>query len=357
MFEFLKATENSELEQDIIEKETFSIARVLNKHTATKSRSERYTHIRPSSIYKIEPQDFIIGYFLGRKRQEEEFKSRLRMDFGTLAHKVIQDLLYGAGYLEGEGDQYVEQVVHCRELGIVGHLDGIIKSKGLFPVKRKAKPRLHLEIKTTNDRNYRLTNKVGDIWPEYLWQAELYQHCTGIDETLFLFLNSETYSYKCLLYRHVPDCRKMVFDKINLIWDYISRRELPVYEKFTKKEWRDAIRDVTVPTSPREIDYRMAKATKKDVEDMFQAAWEGPELVREHRFHPDRKWRFDFAILDLKIAIEIDGFGRHHTIGGFSKDCEKLNAATKLGWRVLRYPAGQVRDCPQCVVDDVGELL
>lgn len=29
--------------------------------------------------------------------------------------------------------------------------------------------------------------------------------------------------------------------------------------------------------------------------------------VREYRFHSVRKWRFDFAVLDYKIAIEVEG--------------------------------------------------
>jgi len=32
-----------------------------------------------------------------------------------------------------------------------------------------------------------------------------------------------------------------------------------------------------------------------------------PEPVFEHRFHKDRKWRFDVAWPDLKAAIEVDG--------------------------------------------------
>lgn len=63
-------------------------------------------------------------------------------------------------------------------------------------------------------------------------------------------------------------------------------------------------------------------------------------VVREHRFHPKRKWPFDFAWLDLMVAVEIEGghwHGRHTRGKGFVDDCEKYNAATALGWRVLRF--------------------
>ncbi len=72
----------------------------------------------------------------------------------------------------------------------------------------------------------------------------------------------------------------------------------------------------------------------------------GLSFVREHKFHPTRRWRFDFAIPDRKVAIEIEGGiytqGRHTRGSGFSKDCEKYNVATVMGWAVLRYPANEV---------------
>lgn len=62
---------------------------------------------------------------------------------------------------------------------------------------------------------------------------------------------------------------------------------------------------------------------------------------REYHFHPERKWRFDFAFPEEKIAIEIEGgifSGGAHTRGGkFIKDAEKYNSAAVMGWRVLRY--------------------
>lgn len=67
------------------------------------------------------------------------------------------------------------------------------------------------------------------------------------------------------------------------------------------------------------------------------------DFVAEHKFHEERKWRFDVAIPSLKIAIEYEGImsrkSRHTTVTGYTKDCEKYNAATIAGWRVLRYNA------------------
>ena len=69
----------------------------------------------------------------------------------------------------------------------------------------------------------------------------------------------------------------------------------------------------------------------------------GYDYVKELKFHPSRKWRFDFAIESLRIAIEYEGImsekSRHTTISGMSRDCEKYNTAQLLGWKVLRFTA------------------
>ncbi len=82
-----------------------------------------------------------------------------------------------------------------------------------------------------------------------------------------------------------------------------------------------------------------------------------PNPEREFKFSPSRKWRFDFAYPDLKIAIEIEGGvwarGRHTRPQGFIDDCEKYNAAVLLGWRVLRAVPEQFNQ----VIEILGQLL
>lgn len=59
------------------------------------------------------------------------------------------------------------------------------------------------------------------------------------------------------------------------------------------------------------------------------------EVVKEYKFHPVRKWRFDYAIIDHKIALEVEGGvwtgGRHTSPKGFLGDMEKYNTATLMG--------------------------
>lgn len=72
-----------------------------------------------------------------------------------------------------------------------------------------------------------------------------------------------------------------------------------------------------------------------------------PVPVREFRFHPTRKWRFDFAFVDHRIAMEVDGAvwtgGRHTRGAGYEADAEKLNEAAVLGWRVFRVTRSMIK--------------
>jgi very-short-patch-repair endonuclease len=69
---------------------------------------------------------------------------------------------------------------------------------------------------------------------------------------------------------------------------------------------------------------------------------------RQHRFHPVRAWRFDFAWPEAMLAVEVEGGtwarGRHTRGSGFAADCIKYNEAALLGWCVLRFTTEQVQD-------------
>ena len=70
-------------------------------------------------------------------------------------------------------------------------------------------------------------------------------------------------------------------------------------------------------------------------------------VEREYRFHDERKWRFDFAVVEQKIGIEIEGGswnqGRHSRGAGFERDIIKYNTAVCMGWRILRFTTGMVQ--------------
>ena len=75
---------------------------------------------------------------------------------------------------------------------------------------------------------------------------------------------------------------------------------------------------------------------------------QGIEHVTEHKFLNNRKFRFDVAILPLKIAIEYEGLmsekSGHTTLVGFTKNTEKYNLAVIYGWKLLRYTCKNYQD-------------
>jgi very-short-patch-repair endonuclease len=95
---------------------------------------------------------------------------------------------------------------------------------------------------------------------------------------------------------------------------------------------------------------RVAKEKRKESQNrltnLFVSLWlefgPGIELHQEYAFNPDRRWRFDFAHLPSKVAIELEGGtnsrrtkSRHTTPEGFKGDREKYNSATEFGWSVI----------------------
>jgi very-short-patch-repair endonuclease len=73
-----------------------------------------------------------------------------------------------------------------------------------------------------------------------------------------------------------------------------------------------------------------------------------PGCEREFAFCPGRRWRFDFAWLSPRVAVEVEGGiwtnGRHTRGKGFEADCEKYAEALSRGWRVLRVTPSMVKD-------------
>jgi very-short-patch-repair endonuclease len=81
--------------------------------------------------------------------------------------------------------------------------------------------------------------------------------------------------------------------------------------------------------------------------DLIWGIYGLPKPEKEYRFHPTRKWRFDFAWPNRKVAVEIEGGiwnrGAHVRGAHFLSDCEKYNSAGALGWRVFRFVPQQLK--------------
>lgn len=97
-----------------------------------------------------------------------------------------------------------------------------------------------------------------------------------------------------------------------------------------------------------------AKADREHLELTFKMQLKAVGLrdgwVCEHQFHPDRKWRFDFAFIssNMKLAIEVEGgtmrgVSRHSKGEGFEQDAEKYNTASAMGWTLFRFTARMIK--------------
>ena len=71
------------------------------------------------------------------------------------------------------------------------------------------------------------------------------------------------------------------------------------------------------------------------------------EFEQEFKFHPSRKWRADFHLKGKKVLVEVEGGiwsnGRHTRGKGYLGDLDKYNAATMMGYQVIRFSTEQVK--------------
>lgn len=81
------------------------------------------------------------------------------------------------------------------------------------------------------------------------------------------------------------------------------------------------------------------------LENQFASLWESYfpkiKLIKEYKFYPGRRYRWDFAAIESKVAIDIQGgiWSRgkmgHNSGSGINKDCEKFCLAASTGWLVF----------------------
>ena len=91
--------------------------------------------------------------------------------------------------------------------------------------------------------------------------------------------------------------------------------------------------------------------SKSDLEDTLAFQLDALGLtgyVREYQAIKGRKFRFDFAWLEQRLLVEVNGGtytqGAHSTGRGIARDYEKANLAVLQGWRVLTFDGKAVKD-------------
>jgi hypothetical protein len=122
---------------------------------------------------------------------------------------------------------------------------------------------------------------------------------------------------------------------------------------FKIKDYSEIIPLSTIPAKKKKKDGNGDKA-KAEMELVLQHS--GLEYEKEFVFAKPRRFRFDYAIPSIKLAIEYEGIvsgkSRHTSITGYTNDTNKYNIATKNGWSVLRYTALNYKQ----LSDDLNEI-
>lgn len=107
----------------------------------------------------------------------------------------------------------------------------------------------------------------------------------------------------------------------------------------------------TVEVSSTDLVQEKKNSQARTLKENFLGCWKafgGPDLEEEFKFHPERKWRFDFVHHQSRVAVEVDGGvfmnGGHCRGAQITKDYEKRNAATAAGWHVFQLTSVNIRE-------------
>jgi very-short-patch-repair endonuclease len=129
----------------------------------------------------------------------------------------------------------------------------------------------------------------------------------------------------------------------------LPQRHVPKVARPGKPVSREAagllFADLDAAPASTEQEKTIAQAKRQAKEEKFRGMLRTRELRqpdREWRFHPTRKWAFDYAWPEQRLALEVEGGafmrggGRHNRGTGFRADCEKYSEGAVCGWRILR---------------------
>lgn len=100
-----------------------------------------------------------------------------------------------------------------------------------------------------------------------------------------------------------------------------------------------------------------------DKSSLFANAWrltgDPRKPVAEYRFHPVRKFRFDFCFVDEKVSIEVDGGSWSPNGGRHARDSDKVkqNLAAEMGYRVFHFSPEMLKMDPLGLAEQVRRAL
>ena len=90
-------------------------------------------------------------------------------------------------------------------------------------------------------------------------------------------------------------------------------------------------------------------------------------LLRTHRLPPavfhhvvrtsQRTFELDFALVDQRVDIEVDGWAHHGSRRAFEADRERDAELAAAGWYVLRFTWHQVRERGTWVAERIAAVV
>lgn len=245
------------------------------------SQSSNLEYLRVSGLHGLCPREQVIHYWRPRPNKSFDALSILKMNMGTLFHHYMQNyilgpmqLLYGTWVKEGEYEDEIakgfhpdpnltlwesvrqheltwkfrEETVKDDTYRLIGHHDGEISKDRLKWMNENVKliktdfkkaceevskipagTLALLEMKSTGSFAYeKITEIDSKCIPDYYqMQASTYLWLKKLENTLFLFIDRDTFAMKCVDYVYKPGWVIEAKRKARIIWESIRDEVLP----------------------------------------------------------------------------------------------------------------------------------
>lgn len=112
-----------------------------------------------------------------------------------------------------------------------------------------------------------------------------------------------------------------------------------------------------------EKNYLPSPAFDSPIEEMFWNAWQraGGRTAVELEYQytiPGTNYRVDFANVEEKVAIELDGYEYHNGKEQFTRDRQRQREIEKTGWRFVRFSGSEVyKDAGRCFAESSAFII
>jgi hypothetical protein len=170
-----------------------------------------------SGLGKINIPTWIIDYWSPGHRKEN-WRSRLYGETGNVVHRIIQEHLFGSKVLT----QLEEPRVFCQNFGFSGKVDGLLHGQefGIDGI-------VHGEIKVCNSFYYKEWQHPDSLPVDYRMQATVYQKLLEKEETCFILVNRDDFSFRTLFYHGEESLWETAKSIARDCWGHIRNRTFP----------------------------------------------------------------------------------------------------------------------------------